>query len=64
MVLLPAVMMGRFQHRYALYNAERGPMTVKDLAGRADASRAVDEFGRTCGSSNRHPVDAVEIDSL
>ena len=34
MVLLPAVVMGRFQHRYALYNAERGPMTVKDLAGK------------------------------
>jgi 4,5-dihydroxyphthalate decarboxylase len=33
MVLLPAVMMGRFQHRYALYNPAHGHLTVSDLKG-------------------------------
>jgi len=33
-VLLPAVMMGRFQHHCMLYNAERGRLTLSDLPGR------------------------------
>src|SRR5437588_7997063 len=34
MVLLPAVMMGRFQHRYALYNPAHGHLSVFDLWGK------------------------------
>src|SRR5580693_6850008 len=34
MVLLPAVVMGRFQHRYALYNPEHGHLSVSGLKGK------------------------------
>ena len=34
LTLLPAVMMGRFQHPLIVYNAERGPLRPGDLAGR------------------------------
>lgn len=34
LVLLPAVVIGRFQHPYLLYNAERGRLAPADLAGR------------------------------
>lgn len=34
LVLLPAVMFGRFQHQYIMYNAERGHLSPRDLAGR------------------------------
>jgi 4,5-dihydroxyphthalate decarboxylase len=33
LVLLPAVIVGRFQHPFLVYNAERGPGRVQDLAG-------------------------------
>jgi 4,5-dihydroxyphthalate decarboxylase len=33
-VLLPCVLMGRFQHNCLLYNSERGTLTPKDLEGR------------------------------
>ena len=33
-VLLPAVVLGRFQHAYIVYNRERGPLAPSDLAGR------------------------------
>jgi 4,5-dihydroxyphthalate decarboxylase len=33
-VLLPAVMVGRFQHQYIVYNAERGTLSPRDLAGK------------------------------
>jgi 4,5-dihydroxyphthalate decarboxylase len=65
MVLLPAVVMGRFQHRYALYNAERGPMTVKDLAGKRVGIRS---FTTTTGAwirgilANDYGVDLDRID--
>jgi 4,5-dihydroxyphthalate decarboxylase len=32
--LLPAVVIGRFQHPFLVYNAERGPLAPGDLAGR------------------------------
>jgi 4,5-dihydroxyphthalate decarboxylase len=32
--LLPAVMMGRLQHSFLVYDAERGPLAPRDLAGR------------------------------
>ena len=34
LVLLPAVVMARFQHPYLVYNAERGPLAPGDLGGR------------------------------
>jgi 4,5-dihydroxyphthalate decarboxylase len=34
LVLLPAVVLGRFQHRYLVYNRERGPLSPADLTGR------------------------------
>ena len=34
LVLLPAVVLARFQHPYLIYNAERGPLEPKDLTGR------------------------------
>jgi 4,5-dihydroxyphthalate decarboxylase len=34
LVLLPAVVLGRFQHPYLIYNAERGPLAPRDLTGR------------------------------
>jgi 4,5-dihydroxyphthalate decarboxylase len=33
-VLLPCVLMGRFQHNCLLYNSEKGTLTPKDLEGR------------------------------
>src|SRR5258707_15181750 len=40
MVLLPAVMTGRIQHAWAIYNGERGPLTPGDLAGRRAGRRS------------------------
>src|SRR5205823_8944751 len=34
LVLLPAVVLGRFQHPYLVYNRERGPLAPGDLEGR------------------------------
>ncbi len=34
LVLLPAVVLGRFQHPYLVYNRERGPLRPSDLPGR------------------------------
>jgi 4,5-dihydroxyphthalate decarboxylase len=33
-VLLPAVVLGRFQHPYLMYNRARGPLTPRDLLGK------------------------------
>jgi 4,5-dihydroxyphthalate decarboxylase len=46
MVLLPAVMMGRFQHHCMLYNAERGQIAPSDLQGRRVGARS---FAQTTG---------------
>jgi 4,5-dihydroxyphthalate decarboxylase len=40
LVLLPAVVLARFQHPYIVYNAERGPLTPADLAGRRVGTRS------------------------
>src|SRR5436853_6078687 len=40
LVLLPAVMLGRFQHHCMLYNSERGPLAPTGLAGRRVGVRA------------------------
>jgi 4,5-dihydroxyphthalate decarboxylase len=46
LALLPAVMVGRFQHHCMLYNAERGALTPQTLAGRRAAVRA---YSQTTG---------------
>jgi 4,5-dihydroxyphthalate decarboxylase len=46
LMLLPATMMGRFQHGTMLYNAERGTVTPENLAGRRVGVRA---FSQTTG---------------
>jgi 4,5-dihydroxyphthalate decarboxylase len=40
LVLLPAVLVGRFQHPYVVYDAERGPLAPGDLAGRRVGMRS------------------------
>jgi 4,5-dihydroxyphthalate decarboxylase len=47
MVLLPAVMTGRIQHAWALYNGERGRLGPSDLAGRRVGIRS---FTTTTGA--------------
>jgi 4,5-dihydroxyphthalate decarboxylase len=47
MVLLPAVMTGRIQHAYAIYNGERGTLTPWDLAGKRIGIRS---FTTTTGA--------------
>ena len=40
LVLLPAVVLARFQHPYLVYDASRGPLTPADLVGRRVGIRA------------------------
>jgi 4,5-dihydroxyphthalate decarboxylase len=47
MVLLPAVMTGRTQHAWAIYNGERGKLTPADLAGKRVGIRS---FTTTTGA--------------
>jgi 4,5-dihydroxyphthalate decarboxylase len=47
LVLLPAVMMGRFQHHCMLYNAERTKLTPADLPGRRVGVRS---YAQTTGA--------------
>jgi 4,5-dihydroxyphthalate decarboxylase len=47
MVLLPAVMVGRFAHRYALYNPAHRHVSVSDLAGKRVGIRS---FTTTTGA--------------
>ncbi len=47
MVLLPAVMTGRIQHAWAIYNGERGALTPADLNGRKVGIRS---FTTTTGA--------------
>src|SRR5579862_7615117 len=47
MVLLPAVMTGRIQHAWALYNGDRGKLTPADLKGRRVGIRS---FTTTTGA--------------
>ncbi len=47
LVLLPATMLGRFQHAYALYNPERGALGPSDLEGKRIGIRS---FTTTTGA--------------
>ena len=63
--LLPAAMIGRFQHPYAIYNAAKGPMTPADLNGKRVGVRS---FTTTTGTwirgilANDYGVDLDSID--
>jgi 4,5-dihydroxyphthalate decarboxylase len=47
LILLPAVMLGRFQQSFAIYNGERGTLTPADLEGRRVGIRS---FTTTTGA--------------
>jgi len=65
MVLLPNVVVARFQHGHALYNAKRGTLKPADLDGRRVGIRS---FTTTTGAwlrgilANDHGVDLDSID--
>src|SRR4051794_19170524 len=65
MVLLPVVVMARFQHGFALYNAQRGTLRPADLNGKRIGIRS---FTTTTGAwlrgilANDHGVDLDSID--
>jgi len=65
MVLLPHVVMARFQHGHALYNANRGALTPRDLKGKRVGIRS---FTTTTGAwlrgilANDYGVDLDSID--
>ncbi|CAN7241178.1 hypothetical protein LJR220_000945 [Bradyrhizobium sp. LjRoot220] len=65
MVLLPHVVMARFQHSLALYNAKRGTLTPTDLGGKRVGIRS---FTTTTGAwlrgilANDYGVDLNSID--
>jgi 4,5-dihydroxyphthalate decarboxylase len=65
MVLLPDVLMARFQHGHAFYNAKRGVLTPADLAGKRVGIRS---FTTTTGAwlrgilANDYGVDLNAID--
>jgi 4,5-dihydroxyphthalate decarboxylase len=64
LVLLPATMLGRFQHAYALYNAERSKLGPADLRGKRVGIRS---FTTTTGAwirgilANDYGVDLESI---
>ena len=64
LVLLPAVMSARFQHPFAVYNAERGHLTPSDLNGRRVGIRS---FTTTTGAWIRGIMAndyGVDLDSI
>lgn len=64
LVLLPAVVLARFQHNFIVYNAERGELRPKDLEGRRVAVRA---YTQTTGIwvrgilKHEHGVDLTQL---
>jgi 4,5-dihydroxyphthalate decarboxylase len=64
MVLLPDVVMARFQHGYAFYNAKHGPLTPADLNGKRIGIRS---FTTTTGAWLRGILAndcGVDLDSI
>jgi 4,5-dihydroxyphthalate decarboxylase len=64
MVLLPSVVMARFQHAYAVYRAELGDLRPRDLAGRRVGIRS---FTTTTGAWLRGILAndyGVDLDSI
>jgi 4,5-dihydroxyphthalate decarboxylase len=64
LVLLPAVMMGRFQHGFMFYNSDRGTLTPADLPGKRIGVRA---YSQTTGAwlrgilANDYGVDLSRV---
>ncbi len=64
LVMLPAVVMARFQHNFIVYNSSRGELTPKDMEGRRIAVRA---YTQTTGIwvrgilKHEHGVDLSRI---
>ena len=64
LVLLPCVMLGRFQHGTLLYNSERGKLSLKDLEGRRVGVRS---YTQTTGTwlrghlQNDYGVDIYRV---
>jgi 4,5-dihydroxyphthalate decarboxylase len=64
MVLLPAVMLGRFQHHCMSYNSERGTLAPRDLVGRRVGVRS---YTQTTGAwlrgilANDYDVDTDRV---
>jgi 4,5-dihydroxyphthalate decarboxylase len=64
LALLPAAMIGRFQHPWAIYNAARGPMSPADLNGKRVGIRS---FTTTTGAWIRGILAndyGVDLDSI
>src|SRR5688500_3296431 len=64
LVLIPATMLGRFQHAYAVYNVDKGPVTPASLAGRRVGIRS---FTTTTGAWIRGILAndyGVDLDSI
>ena len=64
LALLPATMTGRFQHPYAIYNAEKGELTPRELNGKRVGIRS---FTTTTGAWIRGILAAdygVDLDSI
>ena len=64
LVLLPAAMIGRFQHPYAIFNSTKGPMTPADLNGKRVGIRS---FTTTTGAWIRGILAndyGVDLDSI
>jgi 4,5-dihydroxyphthalate decarboxylase len=65
LALLPAAMIGRFQHPYAIYNVSKGPMSPADLRGKRVGIRS---FTTTTGAwirgilANDYDVDLDSIE--
>jgi 4,5-dihydroxyphthalate decarboxylase len=65
LALLPAAMIGRFQHPFAIYNKENGPLKARDLNGKRVGIRS---FTTTTGAwirgilANDYDVDLDSID--
>jgi 4,5-dihydroxyphthalate decarboxylase len=64
LVLMPCVMLGRFQHGTLLYNSERGKLAMKDLPGRRVGVRS---YTQTTGTwlrghlQNDYGVDIYKV---
>jgi 4,5-dihydroxyphthalate decarboxylase len=64
LVLMPCVMLGRFQHGTLLYNSERGKLSLKDLEGRRVGVRS---YTQTTGTwlrghlQNDYGVDIYRV---
>ena len=64
LVLLPAVVLGRFQHRFLVYDRERGPLTPGDLRGRRVGVRSYTVTTATWLRGILHEEWGIDPDSI